>query len=126
MQALGTQILVELYECEPEKLNDRNNIEKTLTEAVKRSGATIVATTFHTFSPFGVSGVVVIAESHVSIHTWPEYRYAAVDIFTCGDNIDPWVIHDGIKNALGAKNTSVTELKRGIFETKEKLKHKIA
>lgn len=126
MQALGTQILVELYDCESEKLNDRNYIENALTDAARRSGATIVATTFHTFSPFGVSGVLVIAESHVSIHTWPEYQYAAVDIFTCGDRIDPWIIHNGIKKALGAKNTSVTELKRGIFDTKEKLKHKIA
>jgi len=126
MQALGRQILVELYECDPIILNDRNYIDNALNKAAKRSGATIVTSTFHKFSPVGISGVVVIAESHVAIHTWPEYSYAAVDIFTCGDRIDPWAIHNYLKESLDSKNTSVTELKRGIFNVKNKIKHKIA
>jgi S-adenosylmethionine decarboxylase proenzyme len=128
MQALGRQILVELYECDPKVLNDKDYIDEALNEAVRQSGATIVTSTFHTFSPVGVSGVVVIAESHVAIHTWPEYSYAAVDIFTCGDKIDPWIIHVYLKEAFNSANTSVTELKRGIFNVnnKIKIKHKIA
>ena len=125
MQALGRQILVEFYECDTEVLNNRDLIDKYLNEAVKKSKATIVTSTFHTFSPFGVSGVVVIAESHVSIHTWPEYGYAAVDIFTCGDTIDPWVIHDYLKDALKSKNSSTMELKRGMFKVEGKLNHKV-
>lgn len=125
MQALGRQILVEFYECDRDILNNRELIDKYLNEAVKKSRATIVTSTFHTFSPFGVSGVVVIAESHVSIHTWPEYGYAAVDIFTCGDTIDPWVIHDYLKEALKSNNSSTMELKRGMFKVEGKLKHKV-
>jgi len=126
MQALGRQILVELYKCDSGVLNDQEFIDRALNEAVRQSGATIVTSTFHTFSPVGVSGVVVIAESHVAIHTWPEYSYAAVDIFTCGDKINPWVIHTYLKEAFNSGNTSVTELKRGIFNVKNKIKHKIA
>jgi S-adenosylmethionine decarboxylase proenzyme len=126
MQALGRQILVEFYDCDPDVLKDRNAIDAAVNEAVKRSGATIVTSTFHTFSPFGVSGVVVIAESHVAIHTWPEHGYSAVDIFTCGENIDPWAIHDYLKEVFHSKNTSSMELKRGVFKMKGKLKHKVA
>ena len=126
MQALGRQILVEFYDCDPDVLKNRDAIDAAVNEAVKRSGATIVTSTFHTFSPFGISGVVVIAESHVAIHTWPEYGYSAVDIFTCGENIDPWVIHDHLKEVFRSKNTSSMELKRGVFNMKGKLKHKVA
>ena len=125
MQALGRQILVEFYDCDSDILNNKKLINRYLNEAVEKSGATIVASTFHTFSPFGVSGVVVIAESHVSIHTWPEYGYAAVDIFTCGETIEPWVIHDYLKENLKSKNSSTMELKRGMFKVEGKLNHKV-
>ena len=124
MQALGRQILVELYECDSDLLNDREFISKAMVEAVEKAKATIVASTFHHFSPHGVSGVVVIAESHVSVHTWPEYGYAAVDIFTCGESIDPWIIHISLKDDLRSPNTSVTEIKRGLFDAPGKLAHK--
>ncbi len=115
MQALGRQILVEFYDCDGEVLNDEARSRAILLEGVRRSGATIVSETFHTFSPHGVSGVIVIAESHVAIHTWPEYGYAAVDIFTCGDTIDPWVIHQHLEAEFGAESTSSMEMKRGLF-----------
>jgi len=117
MQALGRQILVEFYNCNPNILNDQDQIRDIMVEAVRRSGATIVTDTFHTFSPHGVSGVVVIAESHVAIHTWPEYGYAAVDIFTCGETIDPWVIQKYLEEHFEAGNISSMELKRGLFPT---------
>ena len=126
MQALGRQILVELYNCDADILKNRDLIDAAMNEAVIRSKATVVTSTFHTFSPFGVSGVVVIAESHVAIHTWPEYGYAAVDIFTCGENIDPWVIHDYLKESFRSQNTSAMEIKRGVFKMEGKLKHKVA
>ena len=116
MEALGRQILVELYDCEESKINDVEHIEQSLLEATKKSKATIVSHNFHKFSPYGISGVIVIAESHVTIHTWPEYNYAAVDIFTCGDTIDPWIIQEYLKNAFGSENVSSMEMKRGMFK----------
>ncbi len=125
MQALGRQILVEFYECDSELLKDKDYIANAMLEACKIGLATIVAHTFHSFSPFGVSGVVVIAESHVAIHTWPEYGYAAVDIFTCGETIEPWKLFHHLKNALKSKHASKMELKRGLFDLgEEKLLHK--
>ncbi len=116
MEALGKQILVEYYDCEDSKINDVSFIESALLKATKASRATIISHNFHKFSPYGVSGVVVIAESHVAIHTWPEYNYAAVDIFTCGDTIDPWVIQEQLKEDFNSQNVSSMEMKRGLFK----------
>ncbi|HEX7071783.1 MAG TPA: adenosylmethionine decarboxylase [Rhodothermales bacterium] len=122
MQALGRQILVEFYDCDRDVLNQADTIRNVLLEGVRRSGATIVSDEFHTFSPHGVSGVIVIAESHVTIHTWPEHGYAAVDIFTCGETIDPWIIQKYLEKHFLASNVSSMELKRGLFP--EKVAHK--
>lgn len=116
MEALGRQILVEYYDCKESKINDVDYIENSLINATKASKATIISHNFHKFSPYGVSGVVVIAESHVAIHTWPEYNYAAVDIFTCGDTIDPWIIQEHLKEYFESKNVSSMEMKRGLFK----------
>jgi S-adenosylmethionine decarboxylase proenzyme len=125
MQALGRQILVEFYKCDGDVLKDVNIIEKSMLDACILAKATIVRHTFHEFSPFGVSGVVVIAESHVAIHTWPEYNYAAVDIFTCGETIDPWVIFKYLEKQFGSQQSSNMEMKRGLFEIGDKkLLHK--
>jgi len=124
MQALGRQILVELYDCDRDLLNSQEFIRKAMIAAVEKANATIVASTFHHFSPHGISGVVVIAESHVAVHTWPEYGYAAVDVFTCGESIDPWIIHSDLKDTLRSSSTSVTEIKRGLFDVPGKLAHK--
>ena len=111
--ALGRHVLVELYDSDPESLKDVQLIEKTMVEAAEDSGATVINATFHHFSPFGVSGVVVIQESHLAIHTWPEYGYAAIDLFTCGDTVDPWKSYTILKKALGAQNGSAMEMNRG-------------
>lgn len=116
MQALGRQILVEFYECDCTLLEDQAFIEHHMITACKLAEATVVAHTFHKFSPHGVSGAVIIAESHVAIHTWPEYGYAAVDIFTCGESISPWVIFKYLKEQLKAGHASNMELKRGLFD----------
>ena len=113
MEALGRHLLEELFGCDEGILNDREAIEKVMNEAALESGATVVESVFHLFNPHGISGVVVIAESHFAIHTWPEFRYAAVDIFTCGDDVDPWKAHDYIKTELKAESTSTVEMRRG-------------
>jgi S-adenosylmethionine decarboxylase len=84
---LGSQVVLDLYECETGRLDDIAWVKKTLVNAARVAGATIVDTVFHKFAPCGISGVVVIAESHLAIHIWPENRYAAIDVFTCGENI---------------------------------------
>lgn len=113
MHALGRHILVEFIGCSSEILNDVLAIEKAMVDAAKTAGATVINSTFHHFSPFGVSGVVVIQESHLAIHTWPEYQYAAVDLFTCGESVDPWVSFDFLKKAFHAQNFSALEMHRG-------------
>lgn len=113
MAALGRHILVEFIGCKSETLNDVALIEESMVKAAQKADATVINSTFHHFSPFGVSGVVVIQESHLAIHTWPEYQYAAVDLFTCGEHIDPWISFDYLKVAFGAKNYSALEMGRG-------------
>ncbi len=113
MKALGRHILVELYECSPEILTDVIMIEKAMVTAAENAGATVINSTFHHFSPFGVSGVVVIQESHLAIHTWPEYGYAAVDLFTCGEPVDPWIAYEYLKKELNANHGSSMEIRRG-------------
>ena len=127
MNALGRQILVEFYHCNPRVLNDQDGIALAMGEAARLSGATVVEEVFHLFNPHGVSGVVVIAESHLSIHTWPEYGYAAVDLFTCGEDIIPEKAFEHLRKTLEAESVSVMELKRGILHPgQEALPHKPA
>ena len=126
MYALGTHLLVELRDCNPEILKDLNKVKDALVSAAKEAKATIIDVSFHEFNPFGISGMVVIAESHLSIHTWPEYSYAAVDIFTCGDIIKPEVAAQYLIKRFESKTPSVVEMKRGILSfDNEKRPHKV-
>ena len=120
MKSLGRHILVEFHGCNADILNDVPLIEHDMIEAATRSGATIINSVFHHFSPFGVSGVIVIQESHLAIHTWPEFRYAAVDLFTCGDSVNPWVSYESLKSAFQAEHGSAVEINRGQPELLEK------
>jgi spermidine synthase len=113
MAALGRHIIVEYYDCSPNLLNDVTHIESCMESAAKDAGATIINSTFHHFSPYGVSGVVVIQESHLAIHTWPEYGFASVDLFTCGGSVDPWVAYKILKEKFEAGHGSAMELSRG-------------
>ncbi len=125
MKKLGRHVLAEFTNCDTVSLNDAAKIEQWLNESARKSGATIVKSVFHHYNPHGVSGVVVIAESHISIHTWPEYGYAAVDFFTCGDNVDPFLACDYLTEALGAKEVFTREISRGIpSKTDSVLPHK--
>ena len=125
MNALGTHLLAELRECNPEILKSLEKVRSIMVSAAQEAKATIVDVSFHEFNPFGISGVVVIAESHLTIHTWPEYDYAAVDIFTCGDIIKPEVAASFLIKEFGCKNPSIVEMKRGILSHENlKLPHK--
>lgn len=126
MYALGTHLLVELKDCNPEILKDLGKVKEALVSAAKEAKATIIDVSFHEFNPFGISGMVVIAESHLSVHTWPEYAYAAIDIFTCGDIIKPETAADYLIKKFESKNPSIVEMKRGIIScSNERLPHKI-
>ena len=113
MHALGRHLLIECHDCENGILDDVNAIENAMNHAAEASGATVVRSVFHRFNPVGVSGVVVISESHLAVHTWPEYGYAAVDIFTCGEAVDPSVAELSLRKSLGAKKTLSQEILRG-------------
>ncbi len=115
MAGLGTHLIVELFDCNEFAINDSQRVEEILLTAAELSGATIVKPFFHTFSPYGVSGVIVIAESHFTIHTWPEHGYAAVDIFTCGD-LDNDAALEYIEREFGAGRCEVVTLDRGVMD----------
>ena len=115
MNALGKHLLLELKGCDKEALNDIEFLRSTLVTAAIDCGATVLGESFHPFQPQGVSGVVVIAESHLSIHTWPEYGYAAADIFTCGTTVQPEKAARVLIEQLGAKSHSVVEIRRGLL-----------
>ncbi len=116
IQGLGRHVLAEVYGCEYGILNDLERIRKIFVSAALSAGAEVRETAFHRFSPQGVSGVVVISESHLAIHTWPELGYAAVDVFTCGERVDPWVAVNAIVKDFGAEKVTASEVTRGIME----------
>lgn len=128
MHALGIHLLVDLKDCRSDALRNLDEVRDALMQAAKAASATIVEVSFHEFSPFGISGMVVIAESHLSIHTWPEYGYAAVDIFTCGDLINPEAAAAYLIKRFESKSPSVVELKRGILSPmgERPLSHKVS
>ena len=113
MNSLGLHWIAELYDCDRDILDNRQVIEDVMMEAVLASGATPLTSNFHQFAPQGVSGVIIISESHFTIHTWPELGYAAIDIFTCGDLINNQKAMQILKEGFRADDVHVSELKRG-------------
>lgn len=111
--ALGKHLLIELYDCEPGTLNDLAAVSSTMVEAAHLVSATIINVAEHKFQPLGVSVVVMIAESHLSIHTWPEHGYAAVDLFTCSETMTPSTVIGFIQDAFGSKRVTSMEVHRG-------------
>jgi len=109
----GSQVVLDLYECETTHLDDLPWVKTTLTNAARAAGATIVETVFHKFAPWGISGVVVIAESHLAIHIWPENRYAAIDVFTCGDRVLIHAACSFLKREFRARRSVQRRFRRG-------------
>ncbi|HIH72054.1 MAG: S-adenosylmethionine decarboxylase proenzyme [Thermococcales archaeon 44_46] len=112
---IGMHVVLDLYECDPQILDDIEKIEEILTKAAEVANATIIDKRFHKFSPQGVSGVVVVSESHIAIHTWPEHGYAAVDVYTCGDHTMPLKASEYIIKELKCKRPTVVKLDRGLL-----------
>ena len=108
----GRHLVVDYWGCEAAVLADLAGIEATMRAAADAAGAHVVGSVFHRFSPTGVSGVLVIAESHLSIHTWPDEGYAACDFYTCGD-CRPMRAHEVLVAALGSTRSEVVQMERG-------------
>ena len=124
MNALGKHLLLELNDCDPNLLNDLSFIREIMLAAANESGATVLGESFHQFSPQGVSGVILIAESHLSVHTWPEHGYAGADIFTCGTRVKPEKAAEIIIERLKPITHSIILLNRGMIEVKKNVKEK--
>ncbi len=115
LDTLGRHIIVEYYNCNCDILKSPELVERFMKEAAILAQATIVETFFHHFNPWGVSGAVIISESHLTIHTWPEYGYAAVDLFTCGD-LEPWKGFDHLEKSFEAQYSESMEIARGMTD----------
>ncbi len=118
MDTYSRHCILELWDCDIDLLDDRELIEKLMVEAALEAGAEVREVAFHKFAPQGVSGVVVISESHLSIHTFPEQGYASIDVFTCGERINPHVAAYLIAEKLGSKKIYEMNLERGMGEIK--------
>lgn len=105
--------MLDLKQCNPDLLNDLIYIKESMISAAETVNAHIVGESFHQFHPQGVTGVLSIAESHICIHTWPEYGYAAADIFTCGTSVHPRVAAMCLIEKLESKDPVITEFARG-------------
>ena len=105
-------LLLELYRCDYEKLNDESFLRCTLNRAAKLAKATVLNLISNKFEPQGVTAIALLAESHISIHTWPESNYSAVDIFTCGQNMQPELASQYLIETLNAEEHFLRVLKR--------------
>jgi len=113
-KALGTHVLLEFFGCDPQPLASREVVQKTFLEAAEAAHAKIVDVFFHQFQPYGVSGVVVIEESHFTIHTWPEHGYAAIDLFYCSPEVDAEAAIRVMTEVFRPQSVSMIEMKRGL------------
>lgn len=114
-KALGIHTILEFEGCPAQRLVNSGEVEQAFREAARRSNATVVDSLFHYFNPHGVSGIVVIAQSHFSVHTWPEHNYAAIDFFTCSDDVDIEVAIRHLRDRLQPKRIKRKTLSRGEF-----------
>ncbi|MCM8900836.1 MAG: S-adenosylmethionine decarboxylase [Clostridiales bacterium] len=116
MDTYSRHCILELWECNRELLNDIKFVEKMMTDAALQAGAEVREVTFHQFAPQGVSGVVIVSESHLAIHTFPEHGYASIDVFTCGKRIDPKKAASIIAQKLEANRIYEMNVERGLGE----------
>lgn len=123
---LGEHYIIELFECNGAALDDLEKVKGTLLQAANIAGATILDDKFHKFAPQGVSGVVVIAESHLSIHTWPELGYAALDLFTCSRNMDIHKALNLLREVFEPGDMDVRFLQRGILHPRKRHKLRVS
>jgi len=111
--ALGVHTIIDLYDCDKEKIDDVCFLEDLLLKACYAARATVIKSHFHKFTPQGVSGTIIIAESHFNLHSWPEHGYVALDLFTCGKDLDASLAIKLLTEELESKNFVVNKLERG-------------
>ena len=117
MRSLLDLVLIDLYECVHERLLDAEKIRGAMLVAASLMGAEVVGQSFHTFKPWGVSGTVTIAESHLAVHTWPEYNFAAITFETCGHRMDHKKAYKHLIEFFGPKIPKITHQKRGFVDS---------
>lgn len=115
MKTIGRHLIAEFYQCDARIIDDLEAIRQLMRRAAAEVGVTVVGEAFHKYAPQGVTGTLLIAESHLSVHTWPEARYVAVDIFTCG-GLDPRPGFRALERGLGASSCRMQEIIRGLPE----------
>ena len=125
MKALGRHIVAEMSLCDPEILTDLERVKEARVKAAVVANAEVREVAFHRFIPHGVSGVVVISESHLSIHTWPEIGYAAVDIYTCGAHTDPMKALQFLSGEFQCKTMTTTTIERGLLNARGSFGHQV-
>lgn len=113
MKVLGRHALVDLYECDPALLDNLDHVKSVLTGVTEKLDLTVVQSVFHRFSPQGVSGVIVIAESHLSVHTWPEHGYAAFDLYSCDEATPLDQLPELLKQGFKGNRVEVKKHMRG-------------
>lgn len=119
MFSLLDLVLIDLYGCDHERLIDADQIQEGMLKAADIMGAQVIGHSFHTFTPWGVSGTVTIAESHMAVHTWPEYNFAAVTFETCGSRMDYRKAYQYLVTFFNAKRPRITHQKRGFMDSVE-------
>ncbi|MEM7557214.1 MAG: adenosylmethionine decarboxylase [Cyanobacteria bacterium P01_A01_bin.84] len=110
---VGSHCILELYDCPNNLLNDFKFIKKSLEAAVAEANSTLLKEVTHQFEPYGVTALALLAESHISVHTWPEIGYVAIDMFTCGETAEPEKACIYLKDAFQAQNHVLLKLPRG-------------
>ncbi len=113
MEAYGRHLILEMWDCDREVLNDAEKITALMSSAADIAGATVIKQFYHEFIPSGITGVAILAESHIAIHTWPVEGYVAIDIFTCGTRCDPQLAVDSLIKSFSPKDSTTLEIKRG-------------
>lgn len=126
MKALGCHIVAEFSHCDSEILTDLERVQAAMVRAAEVANTQVREVAFHRFEPHGVSGVVVIAESHLSIHTWPELGYAAIDIYTCGNTADPWLGLQYLAEQFRSRSLTTSVIHRGTLSAAGSYSHVVS
>lgn len=120
MPTIGSHWILEMYDCPAEVIDDLERVRSAIRGAAKAAHSTLLHETAHSFEPQGVTALGLLAESHISVHTWPELGYAAADVFTCGEHAKPDLACEYLAEVLQAGRREVRHLERGISAPPER------
>ncbi|MCX7781178.1 MAG: adenosylmethionine decarboxylase [Negativicutes bacterium] len=125
MKVIGKHLTVDMYGCSFEVLDNVEFVKNAMVSAVQQANMTLLDFSYYKFEPQGLTALALLAESHMSIHTYPELGYAAVDVFTCGDHSRPDRAVAVLKSFLKPEKTKTTHIKRGDFGSENDMKPKV-